>query len=296
MDNPDNFVTAWMTKKTIEIRPESTIFFAAALMKKKNIGSLLVTEKGKLLGILTDTDIVQKVLAQGKNFKKISASQIMTTKLISVTEDFTLLDAIELIFRRRIKRLPVINIHGKLKGIISDVDIMRALSKIGRISELINIVHHLLTHANTVKGKKVMEVGHWMSKNTKTISEHSSIADAAKLMKQHNCGSLPVTDTKNEVIGIITDTDIIYKLVAKNLDSQKTSVQKIMTKNVIITTPQKNIITVAEIMHKKKIRRMPVMQNAKIIGIIATIDIINALFSINNYEQAKELIDIMYKN
>ncbi|MEM4260859.1 MAG: CBS domain-containing protein [Candidatus Woesearchaeota archaeon] len=295
MNYRDNYVSKWMTKKTVDISPKTTIFYAAKLMKQKDIGSLLITEKGKLLGILTDTDIIQKVLASEKKSDKTRASQIMTSKIISITEDFTLLDAIELIFKKKIKRLPVISIHGQLKGIITEVDIMRALSKIGRISELINIIHHLLTHKDTIKGKKVMEVGYWMSRNTKIIHEHETIETATKLMKQHNCGSLPVVNCKDDIIGIITDTDIIHKVVAMNLDPKKIIVEKIMTKNVLITTPQKNIIKVAEIMHKKKIRRIPVMQDTKIIGIIASIDLINALFSINNYEQAKELIDVMYK-
>jgi CBS domain-containing protein len=294
MEN-DNSVEKWMTKRTVSVPPSKSVADSSKLMKQKNIGSLLITENNKLIGIVTDTDIIQKVVGLNKDPKKVKVSDVMTKNLISITKNFTLLDAIELIYGRKIKRLPVISMHGELQGIITDVDIMSALSKIGRVSELINIVHHLLTHKDSSKGKKVMEVNYWMTKKIKTILEKDSVSDAARLMKQTNCGSLPVVNKKNDVIGIITDTDIIHKIVAKSIDPEKATVDKFMTKRVIITTPQKNIINVAEIMHTRNIRRMPVIQNAKIVGIITTIDIINALFSINNFEQAKELIDVMYK-
>jgi len=117
--------------KTIELG--ATIEAAANLMAESNIGSVIVVDKEKLLGILTERDILTGVVAANKRPSEVGVGEIMAYPLISIPSDIPVSRAIEKMAKLNIRRMPVVE-HGKLIGIVCSRDIFREAPKLMEIS------------------------------------------------------------------------------------------------------------------------------------------------------------------
>ncbi len=110
-----------------------------------------------------------------------------------------------------------------------------------------------------------------MSKDIAFLNSDDSIEQAARLMKQHNVGSLPIC-SNNQVVGIVTDRDIALRSVANGTDA-KMIVGDIMTVNPVFGNPQMDVHDAARIMSDNQIRRLPVVDNGQLVGMVALGDI-----------------------
>ncbi len=117
-----------------------------------------------------------------------------------------------------------------------------------------------------------MKVKEIMSKDIAKLRSDDSIERAAQLMKQYNCGSIPVC-TDDKIIGIVTDRDIAVRSVASGEDVSKKRVGDIMTANVVFGSPEMNVDDAAKLMSDRQIRRLPIVENNDLIGIVALGDI-----------------------
>jgi len=98
------------------------------------------------------------------------------------------------------------------------------------------------------------------------------VMQAAQKMKQLNVGSIPVCDANQNVIGMITDRDICLRCVADNLPNS-TPVQQVMSQNVVTASPDMTVDKAAHLMSERQIRRLPVVENGKMVGIVAIGDL-----------------------
>jgi len=111
-----------MTSSVDCVTPDTTVIEVAQLMKKDDVGSIPICTDHQLMGIITDRDIVLKVVAAGKNTNNILAKDIMSTDIISVTTDQDVHEAANLMSKYQIRRLPVLE-AGKLVGIVAIGDL-----------------------------------------------------------------------------------------------------------------------------------------------------------------------------
>ena len=111
-----------------------------------------------------------------------------------------------------------------------------------------------------------------MSGNVATVTTQDSVIKAAQIMSQYNIGSLPVVDNGN-VVGILTDRDIVLRTVSNGGDLSNIQVQQVMTTNVVTATPDMDIQQAAQLMASKQIRRLPVIDNEQLIGMVALGDL-----------------------
>jgi CBS domain-containing protein len=105
------------------VAPGATVHEAIALMAAKNVGAVLVISEGNLAGIISIRDFGRKVVLEGKSARDVRVQEIMTTSLITVTPETTVLDAMALMTRHHIRHLPVLE-QGKLDGIVSMADLV----------------------------------------------------------------------------------------------------------------------------------------------------------------------------
>ena len=117
-----------------------------------------------------------------------------------------------------------------------------------------------------------MKVKDVMTRNVAYINPASTVVEAAQLMQKHNVGSVPVCD-ENGIIGIVTDRDIIVRNIAHGKDPHQTPVKDVMTSEVTSVGPETEIRDVFGIMSEKKIRRIPVVENNQLVGIVALGDV-----------------------
>jgi len=105
------------------VAPGATVHEAIALMAAKNVGAVLVISEGTLVGIISIRDFGRKVVLEGKSARDVRVQEIMTSSLITVTPETTVLEAMALMTRHHIRHLPVLE-RGKLDGIVSMADLV----------------------------------------------------------------------------------------------------------------------------------------------------------------------------
>lgn len=121
-------------------------------------------------------------------------------------------------------------------------------------------------------GGDFMKLKEIMSRDIASLSSDDTIERAAQLMKQHNVGSIPIC-SQNKVVGIVTDRDITLRSVASGQNSMNHKVSEIMTSNPVVGNPDMDVHEATRIMSEKQIRRLPVVENNRLVGIVALGDI-----------------------
>ena len=107
------------------------------------------------------------------------------------------------------------------------------------------------------------------------IDQKKSATEAAASMVKNKCGALLVCDTNKDdtLVGIVSERDLAFRVIPKNLNPRQTTVFEIMTKNVETISPQKTTLDAIKIMKKKGFRHLPVTKDKKIIGILSMRDL-----------------------
>ena len=100
----------------------------------------------------------------------------------------------------------------------------------------------------------------------------TSIYEIAKLMNNNEIGCIPICENE-KVVGFVTDRDIVTRAISNNKDCSKTKVGEIMNTNVIKTTPDTEIGAAIEVMAQNQIRRLPVIEDNKIVGMLSLGDL-----------------------
>ena len=118
-----------MNRKVVVVKPEDSVKKAVKLLSAKGIGCLIVTENDKPVGILTERDVLNRIVIPSLSTEKTKVKQIMTKKLISLDSEKNIADAANLLEKNKIKKLPIIE-KGKLAGIITMTDLMKSMRKI----------------------------------------------------------------------------------------------------------------------------------------------------------------------
>lgn len=113
-----------MTKEILAVLPDNTVEEAAVLMYENDIGSVPVVFEGKIKGILTDRDIVVRCIAKGKETSKTKVLDVMSNNVTSLSPEQTVHDAITLMAKEKVRRLPVTK-NGVIDGMVSLADIAR---------------------------------------------------------------------------------------------------------------------------------------------------------------------------
>jgi len=113
-----------MTKKPVTATPDTTIQECARIMSKSQVGSIVIQEKEKLIGIISEKDLVEKVVANALDVSKLKAKDIMKKSLITISPNQDLYDAMLLMGHEEIRKLPVVE-GKKLIGLLTAKDILK---------------------------------------------------------------------------------------------------------------------------------------------------------------------------
>lgn len=118
-----------------------------------------------------------------------------------------------------------------------------------------------------------MRVDEVMTKDLMTSSDSDSLSEAATMMREINVGSLPVVDDSGDLIGMITDRDITVRAVARGVDPVMAQVIDFMTPSPVTIAPDADVEVAAEIMADAQVRRLPVLQDDRLVGIVTLGDL-----------------------
>lgn len=135
-----------------------------------------------------------------------------------------------------------------------------------------------------------MKVSDLMSTNVVTIPPDLSVSDAARTMERSDIGLVPVCGSDGRVQGVLTDRDIITRCIAARIDPKQTKVQDLMTRGVISVSPDEDVKTAADIMSGEQVRRLPVVEHERIVGMLSLADLVHS--DIYDMEAAQALTEI----
>jgi CBS domain-containing protein len=119
-------------------------------------------------------------------------------------------------------------------------------------------------------GKSIRDA---MTTNPRNVETSTPITEAAKLLKSENVGSLPVTEG-DRLVGMVTDRDIVVRVVAEGKDVQSATVGEIASRDLVTIDPQQDLDEALRLMAKHQVRRLPVVEeDGRLVGILAQADV-----------------------
>jgi len=213
-----------MKKNCITISPETSIAEAARIFTERRIHRLPVISDGSLVGILTPTNLLGEVI----NMKTlITAEEVISTTCVTSYMGEPLQYTIVAMRISDVSAVPVLDDMGKLVGILTDRDLFsdqvanaEDLAKLGlEDSELAGYrnvlpLFYAATNQYLSENRKVSD---YMIKSPTTVFKKITLNDVAKLMVQNDFGQIPVHGTKDEIIGMVYDVDVL-KALLRNSD------------------------------------------------------------------------------
>ncbi|HXQ38652.1 MAG TPA: CBS domain-containing protein [Anaerolineales bacterium] len=129
-----------MTKDLVYSLPDESVAKVAQLMKKEDIGPVLVVnnEKDKtLVGIVTDRDLALKVVGEGRDPKNTKVGDVMTGKVVTIRSEDSVENAMKAMAQYQLRRIPVVDDHSRLVGIISQADVATRVNEPKKTAEVV---------------------------------------------------------------------------------------------------------------------------------------------------------------
>jgi signal-transduction protein with cAMP-binding, CBS, and nucleotidyltransferase domain len=255
--------------RTLEVvPPETTVIKAAERMRGKYIGSLLVqpTDPEGLVfrrsGIVTETDLIRKVLAKGLDSSLVRVDHIMASPLLTITQDRPMLDVNHLMETNHVRHLCVSD-EEKIVGVISVRDLVRYFvdSEGGSLRDLDNVFRPL----------SVLRA--LMQTTMATIASERMVSEAAQTMAEKRIGSLLVLDAE-DIVGIVTETDVVRKVIADGLPADSTSVGAVMHAPLIQIDIDETACDASRLMAEKRIRHLAVTEDNRVVGLLSLRDLV----------------------
>lgn len=253
------------------IRPGATIVEAAERMRGHQLGSLLVESTdadGRMSpksGIVTETDLVHKVLAKGVDPSVALVNQIMTSPLLTIAPGRPMLDASHLMETNHVRHLCVSD-EEEIVGVISVRDLVRYFidSEGGPIRDLDNVFRPL----------SVLRV--LMQTTMETIASERTVLEATQTMAEKRIGSLLVLEA-GDMVGIVTETDVVRKVIAAGLPARSTSVGAVMNAPLIQIDINDTAREASRLMAEKRIRHLAVTEDNKVVGLLSVRDLVKVV-------------------
>lgn len=247
----------------LEVVPQDTTVAAAAeRMGVRRIGCLLVESndpKRGPCGIMTETDLVRKVLAMGLDPPVTMVDRVMVSPILTIAADRSMLDASHLMETNHIRHLCVTEAN-EIVGIISVRDLVRSFVDVesGPVCELDKVYRPLSV---------------LMATTLATIPSEASLLAAAQLMSQRRIGSL-LTSEAGEIVGIVTERDLVRKALAANRDAGSTHVGAVMSSPLLSIDINRTIRDASKAMAEQEVRHLTVTENGKIVGVLSIRDLV----------------------
>jgi CBS domain-containing protein len=180
--------------------------------------------------------------------KKAGLSDVIVKRSITVKPTTSLLEARDILFKHKIRRLIVLGAKNKPVGIITEKDVAKTVYSLGG------------------KSIKSVRVGNFMSKKLITVKKNATVYDCAKLMKYKKISSVIVLTEKGTLDGIVTKSDLVSVFLTRA--TKPLRVSDIMTRKVITVTPMDSILLVESLLINNQITRIVVQRKRRPVGII----------------------------
>jgi len=247
------------------IDKNASVYQAISLMVKKNITGLPVVDGSTLLGIITEKDALK--LLYDTEFIAGCVGDYMTTNLVTFDEEDDIADICQCLTTNHFRRVPIMR-EGKLAAILSRADLIRANKDKFKPRSQRN-------RPSSMVAKDVMKYG------LLTVKKPTYIYEAMGILARKNITGLPVVDDRLNLIGIISEKDILKLLY--NPSAKSGIVQDYMTKDVTSFEWDTSLFELCQCLINNNFRRVPILDQGKLIGLISRTDIM--AYIMKNHER-----------
>ena len=247
-----------MVKDVLCIHRDDKLIEAAHTMIGAHASCLVVLEDYKPIGIITERDFVKKLGMTKDHSDDMIVNDIMTKKLVAANPNMNLFEVHKIMRSHNFRKIVIMD-NGELKGIITQTDLCKAVANLG---------------ASHPRPPMVEDV---MSKKVLTVSENDKFLKAKKLMTARDIGSVLVVE-KGAVKGMFTEFDLVSEFFMNPNRLRNSYMKELMTTPVMCISTGFDLFQINEIMLEHNFRRLPVVKDNKIIGIITQTDVARGLY------------------
>jgi CBS domain-containing protein len=240
-----------MSQNVIIITPEASLDEAARFMGEKHIGSLIVMKYQTPVGIVTERDLLSKVLALGLFLTDEKVEDVMSYPLVGVSLMTHIKEVAQLMISRK-SRLGVFD-AGILLGVLTASDLIKSLPDVPETE---------------------VKVDDFMTKNVVTADEETPVINIAKIMGAQRIGSVIITH-EGEPFGIFTERDLLTNFLAQG-KALFSDVGPECSQPLNVIPAGTSVHRAAAAMALKHIKRLPIMKDEKLVGIITARDLVEA--------------------
>jgi CBS domain-containing protein len=249
-----------MTDYIVTVAPEKTVVDAASMMVGEDISAVVVEQNGTPIGVLTERDFITKVPLSKQVFN-LNVQDIMSEPLETITPEATIAEARQILQVKRIRKLVVKNKEGMAAGIVTQTDLSR------RIYDDIRVVPRLSDVPFLVKDV--------MTKHVVSVPNTTRFLEAKRIMTKQNVSALPVTEGK-EYVGIFTEYDVVTQFYDAGGKLDVKEVPALMKSPIKTIPAELSIFDANTIMLFEKVRRLLVIDEDKVVGIVTQTDMVHA--------------------
>lgn len=240
-----------MSRDVVTVQPEVSMEEAAVTMGQRHIGSLIVIVDNEPKGIVTERDLLSRVIAAGLKAGEVRVREVMSSPLMTVSPKATVKQAAQVMIAKK-GRLAVFD-NDRLVGVITASDLVRAVPAVE---------------------ETLFPVDAFMTRRLETTPLSTVVELAAREMGRKRVGSLIVV-REGKPWGIFTERDLLTKVIAARRDPG-VSVEGVASTPLIIIRSGTSIHRTAAFMTQRHVRRLPVDKGGELIGIITARDLVEA--------------------
>jgi CBS domain-containing protein len=242
-----------MSESVVTASLDERIVSVAKKMSENHVSCVVVADSGKLAGILTQKDILRVVACEEGDYDRAKTSEEMSRPVRVVLPTLSVIAAGRIMEANGIKRLPVF--EGKrLVGIVTQTDVTRGLTFLSPLRSVADI----------------------MSTDVATVRTDATVVEAARIMSHHNISCILTMD-QEEVAGILTEKDLLDRVVIPRKHPRKTNVNEVMSRPVTWIPPSYSVLGAAQKMDQMHLHRLVVMDRKHLCGIVTQTDIMRAI-------------------
>ena len=254
----DRLLADIVTPDVISIAPDAPVRDGLDIMRRRSISCLVVADAGMPVGIITERNILWAAAHKGVEFCDRPVRELMSSPVVTVAEDTVLLEAYNLLSRKRLRHLVMVDESGRAKGVLTQSDLVErlgydTLSEIRKVSSI--MTHEVVTAPGNI-----------------------SAGEAVRRMADRSISCLIVA-RDGRPAGIITERDVVRLLTAPSR-LEELRLYDIMSCPVVCVEADRPVFEAAMLMKKRRMRRLVVVDDdSRVLGLVTQSDIVRGLES-----------------
>jgi CBS domain-containing protein len=259
-----------MKRDVVVVRAEDTLERAARIMRERLIGFLPVCgPKLHAVGVVTDRDLVVRGLAEGREATS-PVSAVMTTELVACAAEDDLELAVALMSGRQKSRVLVCDADLHVLGVISLSDLAQHEAATQAAATLRRVTWR---DRDVIRSGAVERCADIMKREVVLVGPEDPVVQAARLMRDHGVGFLPVCREDGKLVGVVTDRDLALRALADG-GAPDRPVRDVMTRELVACDPQDELARAEELMGRHMKSRLPVVdRDGRVEGVLSLSDV-----------------------